>query len=97
MRSSMSLNGYKQSHMTLTYMGSDMDIKHERDYLKKYLEKRALKSYNDDGKTNKKPLSTGAIIGIVIAIVVVIAAVVVGVLIFLKRRNNEASEFMLSK
>lgn len=101
MRSSMSLNGYKQSHMTLTYMGSDMDIQHERDYLKMYLEKRALKSYNpdnDDGKNNnKKPLSTGAIIGIVIAIVVVIAAVIVGVLIFLKRRNNETSEFMLSK
>lgn len=51
MRNSMSLNGYKQSHMSLMYMATDMDIKKERNYLKKYLAERALKSYpiNNDG------------------------------------------------
>lgn len=47
-RNSMSLNGYKQSHMPLIYMATDMDIQHERNYLKKYLEERALKSYHEE-------------------------------------------------
>lgn len=68
MRSSMSLDGYKQSHLPLIYMASDMDIKHERDYLKKYLQTRAMKSYkeeesettisNDQENENKPPVSS---------------------------------------
>ena len=48
MRSSMSLNGYKQTHMSLMYMANDMDIKKERNYLKSYLARRALKSDPDE-------------------------------------------------
>lgn len=95
MRSSMSLNGYKQSHMSLMYMATDIDINKERDLLKTYLARRAGQNLtpNDPGNqgNKKKGLSAGAIVGIVFAVIVVIAAVIVGVIFFLKKKRNDDS------
>lgn len=95
MRSSMSLNGYKQSHMSLMYMATDMDIKSERNFLKSYLAKRASKSYVDDQSGKKKNgLGAGAIVGIVVAVLVVVAAVIVGVIFYLRRKRNDDSSLL---
>ena len=41
MRSSMSINGYKQSHLPLMYLASDADLNEERRKLKEYTARRA--------------------------------------------------------
>ncbi|KAK8847864.1 hypothetical protein M9Y10_018900 [Tritrichomonas musculus] len=48
MRNSMTLNGYKQSHMSLMYMATDMDVEKERSFIKKYMAERAIKSNSID-------------------------------------------------
>ncbi|EAX74584.1 hypothetical protein TVAG_022060 [Trichomonas vaginalis G3] len=43
MRASMTINGYKQSHMPLVYLGNETNLKENRDFLKKYHKLRAEK------------------------------------------------------
>lgn len=91
MRSSMSMNGYKQSHMSLMYMATDMDIDSERQYLKEYLRKRAEKSIIPSNEKTSSKCGSGCIAGITIAIIAVLALVIVGIIIFLRQRSVRES------
>lgn len=65
MRSSMSVNGYKQSHMSTMYMATDIDIDEERRKLKEYVARRAMNSYEEPtpevSEPTKDPPTTSTI------------------------------------
>ncbi|OHT01387.1 FG-GAP repeat family protein [Tritrichomonas foetus] len=89
MRASMTLNGYKQSHMPYNFLGHETDLNEHRKSLKSYASLRGESS-------GKKKLSGGAIAAIVIVVILVVVAVAVGIFIFLRKRSSGDNTFRLS-